>query len=44
MTKTTPHEVANGIAMARKPKTMSRIAHTIDIPEPGLESPVCAMF
>src|SRR5271166_4914684 len=39
MTTTTPHDVANGSAMARKPKTMSRIAHTIDFPEPRLERP-----
>src|SRR5271165_1919524 len=39
MTTTTPHDVANGSAMARKPKTMSTIAHTIDFPEPRLERP-----
>src|SRR5208337_315028 len=44
MTTTTPHDVANGSAMARKPKMMSTIAHTIEPPEPSLESPASVMF
>src|SRR5208282_5600654 len=44
MTRTTPHEVRNGRQIARKPKTMSTIAHTIDFPEPRFESPAAAMF
>src|SRR5271157_2289242 len=44
MTRTTPHEVRNGRQIARKPKMMSTIAHTIDFPEPRLDSPAGAMF
>src|SRR5271166_4657432 len=43
-TMTTPIDDANGRTIARKPKTMSRIAHTIDLPEPRLKSPACAML
>jgi hypothetical protein len=41
---TTPNDVANGSEIARKPKTMSRMAHTIDGPEPTLESFASAMI
>jgi hypothetical protein len=41
---TTPNDVANGSEIARKPKTMSRMAHTIDGPEPKLESFASAMI
>src|SRR5208337_4944284 len=44
MTTTTPHEVRNGRQIARKPKMMSTIAHTIDLPEPRVESPAAVMF
>src|SRR5271167_2359031 len=44
MTTTTPHDVANGSAMARKPKMMSRIAHTIEPPDPSLETTAPAMI
>src|ERR1019366_1817183 len=44
MTTTTPNDVANGSEIARKPKTMSRIAHTIDVAEPRLGSFACAMI
>jgi hypothetical protein len=43
MTTTTPHEVANGSAIAKNPKAMSRIAQTIDFPEPSSESAVGAI-
>src|SRR5271157_1254754 len=43
-TMTTPIDDANGRMIARKPKTMSKIAHTIDLPDPRLKSPACAML
>src|SRR5580658_10287858 len=43
MTWTTPQEVANGSAIAKNPKAMSRIAQTIDFPEPSSESAVGAI-
>src|ERR1700722_10663669 len=43
MITTTPHEVANGSAIAKNPKAMSRIAQTIDFPEPSSESAVGAI-
>jgi hypothetical protein len=38
-----PQEVANGSAIAKNPKAMSRIAQTFDFPEPSVESAVGAM-
>ena len=36
------NDVANRSEIARRPKTMSRITHTIDVPDPRLRSFVCA--
>jgi hypothetical protein len=38
MTTTTPHEVAKASAIAKNPNAMSKIAQTIDFPEPSVES------
>src|SRR5580704_17074361 len=43
MTTMTPQEVANGSAIAKNAKAMSRIAQTIDFPEPSSESTVGAI-
>src|SRR5580700_567277 len=43
MTRTAPQELANGSAIAKNPKAMSRIAQKIDFPEPSSESAVGAM-
>lgn len=43
MMTTAPSDVANGSAMARKPKMISKIAQIIDLREPRVPDMACGM-